>query len=341
VSNTTAPIVEVTNSALARIIAGAIRVKRNMAVCGAPGVGKSEGVQQASLAEGAVLIEVRAALMDAVDFLGAPKVVEQADGTFRTVFGRPWFFPEDDGRLYVIFLDEFNRANATVMNACFQLLDQGRVGPHVLPQNCVVIGAYNRETDGGGVTRMPAALSARFGHVQVVPSITEWSTWASANAIDPMVVGFLRFRPNLLHDFDPVARVSPNPRAWKFVSDWLAAGLNPEDLFAIIAGNVGQGAAIEFTAFRDLLKQLPNIDAILLNPGAAPVPTDVGQLYAVSAALAGRATDDNFDRVIQYMDRCPTEYGVFTVRDAVERNPGLASTGAFLDWAVSHQDVLS
>lgn len=343
--NSAANVIEVTPAALGRILSGMLVANRNTCVWGKPGIGKSEGIYQAAknaptpipTTDGWRVIEVRAALMDAVDFMGAPTIV---DG--RTVYGRPYFFPaEDDDTPTIIFLDELNRAQAAVMNAGFQMLDLRRVGQHRLNPNTRVIAACNGEQDGGGVTRMMAALKVRFTHLHVTPSLPEWSTWAAGNGIHPLVIGFLRFRPNLLHDFDPVAEASPNPRSWRFISDLVNAQVfTPEDELAVFAGTVGYAAALEFIAFKDLLKTLPSIDAILLNPSGANVPTDVGQLYAVSSALSSRADAGNIDRVITYLDRCPIEYAAFSVRDAVTRDPGLASTDAFIGWAVDHQDVV-
>lgn len=345
-SSAAAPI-EVTPNTLGRILAGLLVANRNTCVWGPPGVGKSEGVYQAAKTaptpipapDGWRVIEVRAALMDAVDFLGAPMVVNG-----RTVYGRPSFFPaEDDDTPTIIFLDELNRALAAVMNAGFQMLDLRRVGEHKLHPNTRVIAACNRETDGGGVTRMPAALKVRFTHVHVRTDLAEWSTWAAGNGIDPMVIGFLRFKPTLLHEFDATAEASPNPRSWRFISDMVKSNVfTPEDELSVFAGTVGYGPALEFIAFKDLLKSLPSIDAILLNPQGAPVPTDVGQLYAVSAALSGRANVQNMDRVITYLNRpeMPIEYAAYSVRDMVTRDPALASTDAFIGWAVDHQDVV-
>jgi hypothetical protein len=127
------------------------------------------------------------------------------------------------------------------------------------------------------------------------------------------------------------------------VSDILKAGtLTADDEMPAFTGTVGYARALEFIAFKDLLKSLPCIDAILLNPKGAKVPTDVGQLYAVSAALASRATDQNFDRVVSYLSRpeMPVEYAAYSIRDAVSAKPELGQHEAFITWAVDHQDVV-
>ena len=85
----------------------------------------------------------------------------------------------------------------------------------------------------------------------------------------------------------------------------------------------------------------PNIDAILMNPDKEPVPTDACAQYAVAGALAYAATANNFDCAYRYLKRMPTEFAVFSVRDAMLRTPDLKHTPAFTQWAIEHHSVLS
>jgi hypothetical protein len=63
-------------------------------------------------------------------------------------------------------------------------------------------------------------------------------------------------------------------------------------------------------------------------------------LYALSGAIAERATEGNFERVCTYAERMPPEFSVLTVSYAARKNPELANTGAFTKWSIAHQDVL-
>jgi hypothetical protein len=63
-------------------------------------------------------------------------------------------------------------------------------------------------------------------------------------------------------------------------------------------------------------------------------------LYALSGALAERATENNFDRVVTYTERMPPEFSVLAISYASRKNPDLTSTQAFTKWAMAHQDVL-
>jgi hypothetical protein len=61
----------------------------------------------------------------------------------------------------------------------------------------------------------------------------------------------------------------------EFVSrilDFLDLQVNPAVEHEVIAGAVGAGAATEFSAFLRMFRELPNIDATLLNPTQEPVP---------------------------------------------------------------------
>jgi hypothetical protein len=160
------------------------------------------------------------------------------------------------------------------------------------------------------------------------------------NGVKAEVTSFLRFRPNLLHDFDPQRDQNATPRSWvEGVSDVLGT-VPAEAEFECFRGAVGEGAAAEFVGFVRIWRKLPNPDAILLNPTTTNVPTDPATLYALAGAIANRATEGNFERVCTYAERMPPEFSVLTISYAARRNPDLANTQAFTKWSINHQNVL-
>jgi hypothetical protein len=70
------------------------------------------------------------------------------------------------------------------------------------------------------------------------------------------------------------------------------------------------------------------------------VPKDPATLYALTGAIAQRATESNFERVCTYAERMPPEFSVLMVSIAARRDPDLANTQAFTKWSIAHQDVL-
>jgi hypothetical protein len=189
---------------------------------------------------------------------------------------------------------------------------------------------------------MSSALSNRFVHLEMEANVDDWSAWAMGAGMDPVLIAFLRFRPNLLHLHSSAERAYPTPRSWEFVNGILAQGIGDRMVeLALVEGAVGRGAATEFIAFLDLYRKLPNIDAIILNPKAGDVPEDPATRYAVTFALASKASGQNWRNVLVYLDRLPEEYAVLGVKHATTRDPKLANTVEFTKWAVKHQDILS
>lgn len=321
-------------SDLARSIRELVEAKVPGMVWGRPGIGKSQVMQQVAAAMGMDFIDIRAVLLDPVDLRGIPHVV---DG--KTYWAQPAFLPQPGCRPTIVLIDEINRAPVLVQNGLFQLILDRKLGEYTAPDNVAFFAAGNFEGDGGGVQRMPSALKNRFIHVYTEPDLEDWCKWAVANGVDPLVIAFLRYRPALLSDFDPHATAFATPRSWEFVSKIIARGAPKQIERAMVAGAVGT-AATEFMAFVEIYRQAPNVDAILLDPDHAEVPSEVASLYAVSSALAHRSDKNNFGRVTKYLDRIPKEFNVFSVRDAVNRDTALTSTPEFTRWVVANGDVL-
>ena len=304
---------------------------------GGPGIGKSALVRQVASKLSVALQDVRALLLDPVDLRGLPFL--GSDG--RSKWALPEFLPQSGEG--ILFLDELNAAPAMVQASCYQLVLDRKLGEYRLPDGWAMVAAGNRESDRAVTTRMPTPLRNRFVHLEFEIDAQEWSEWAIQAGIRPEVIAFLRFRPELLSVFDRDANAFPSPRSWEFVSRILdsvsssGSGVEHE----LFAGSVGGGAATEFSAFLRMYRELPNIDAILLNPDEEPIPDNVAAQYAVAAALARCASDTNFDRISRYLRRLPVEFNVMCVRDAALRHPDIRHTPSYTHWAIENHHVLA
>jgi hypothetical protein len=204
----------------------------------------------------------------------------------------------------------------------------------------MVISTGNRQADRAGANRVLSHLRNRETVIELETHLDDWTSWAIQAGVKPEVISFIRFRPGLLHDFDPQRDQNATPRSWvEGVSDVLGT-VPAEAEFECFKGAVGEGAAAEFVGFVRIFRKLPNPDAILLNPTTADVPKDPATLYALTGAIAQRATESNFERVCTYAERMPPEFSVLMVSIAARRDPDLANTQAFTKWSIAHQDVL-
>lgn len=287
--------------------------------------------------------DTRAALLDAVDLRGLPTVV---DG--KASWAVPDFLPTDP-RGGIWLLDEINRGSEMTMNALFSgIIPPYQIGEWDKPEAWVAVACVNDQDVGA--RRMSSALLARFVHLDMGGDPNDaWLKDLTGIAVDrdwhPMVIAFLRSYTHLVHKYNAKERVSPNPRSWEFISSLMYQNPPTNVLKALAAGTIGEGAATEFVAFADLYTKLPNLDAVIASPTTADIPEKPSVLYAMSAALARRATDKNFDQIMVYLDRVAKEknrpeFCVCCVLDATRRNKDLQYLPCWTKWAQKYHEVL-
>lgn len=306
-------------------------------ILGAPGGGKSACARDVVRSMGFErVVEFTASLRDPVDVLGTPN--NHGDYT-------RWVAPEEFyslrqgvGRCALI-LEELSDAPVPMQNALCGVIYDRRAGQLQLSDQLFIIATGNRTEDKSGANRITSKLAGRTRRFDFTENVDDWTEWALDNEIDPVLIQFLRFRPNLLSDFDPNRFANPTPRTWERVS-LIPADLPDQLFFDNVAGEVGEGAAAEFTGFRRIYLNLPSTESVLLDPAGADVPTDPATKYALMGALAHKATKDNFDRLCAYLERVEPEFRVMTVRDSIKLQPAIKSTRAFVSWASANAEVL-
>lgn len=322
-------ITELRPAELAQALDTMITAKIPCFIWGPPGVGKSNIVAQVAKAQGRQVIDVRAVMMDPVDLKGLPHI----NGDGHAHWAIPDFLPRSGTG--VLFLDELNSAPQLVQAACYQLILDRKLGEYTLPDAWSIVAAGNNETDRGVTTRMPTPLANRFAHFQATTDIDDWSKWAVQNNVRPEVVAFCRFRPELLHSFNPQSgeKAFPTPRSWERVSEAMSANPPQSIEFQIYVGLIGQAAAVELIGFLKVFRNLPSIDAIMMNPTTVDVPEDPATLHALCSALARRADDSTIDRIGTYVDRMPDEFTVLAMADSARRAPEIQHSAAFVQFA--------
>jgi hypothetical protein len=328
-------------SQIAQAVRVGIRTNRAMFIWGPPGAGKSSVVNQVAADEGRKVIDVRLSQLESVDLRGIPQVDHTSN---RVNWVTPSFLPASDGSdgPTLLFLDEMNAGLPSTQAAAYQLVLDRRLGDYKVPDNCAIIAAGNRDGDRGVTYTMPAPLANRFIHLEYDVNLDDWCNWAINAGVRMEVVNFIRFRPGHLMKFDPDQRQFPTPRSWQFVSDTLSDTGNTDPLVerAIISGSVGEGVAAEFAGFLKIWRDLPNPDAVLMNPDAADVPKDPQVMYALVGALTERVNVSNFERFIKFINRCKPEFQVLAIRDAVARHKELVSTKHFNEWATKNASFI-
>lgn len=315
---------------------------------GPPGVGKSQIVAKIAQRHSVPLIDIRLSQMEPTDLRGIP---------FRKGELVEWSIPSmlpDAGRhgpAGILFLDEITSAPPTVSAAAYQLILDRRLGEYQVPDGWVIFAAGNRQGDRGVTYAMPAPLANRFTHYNVEVNLDDWVDWAHNEGIDPRVIAFLRFRPDLLFSFDPAHTpiAFPSPRSWEFAHRALQKFDRTDLLADALMACVGQSAGLELKTFVDNMAQMPDIDAIVAGD-EVDVPHGIDLQYGVAAALVRRALQaadsanaaEVYGNILKYAQRfAQREMGVMLVSD-LHRAIGrpLFTVPAFAEWANSITDLV-
>jgi MoxR-like ATPase len=244
-------------------------------IWGPPGVGKSSIVAQVAQEHQLTLTDLRLSQLAPTDLRGLPVPGEKVSRWLP-----PDFLPEE-GR-GILFLDEINMAPPVVQGIAQQLILDRRVGSYVLPEGWFVWAAGNRREDRASVFEMPAPLANRFVHLEVMPDLDSFRSYAISQQFSEHILAFLSFRSPLLHKLDPQRPAWPSPRSWEMAQRLFAAGLD-------ISPAVGEAAASEFQAFLSLYQQLPDLHDILRGGGDGLAFSEEPSVrYAITVGLATR-----------------------------------------------------
>ena len=333
-------------------------------IVGKPGQGKTTIIETVTDELGFDLIKTHPVTSDPTDYQGLPAVSgtgknKQADflpyGDLKRLI--------DSTNPTVHFADDLGPASKMVQAAYMQLVQGRAVGGHKIGDNVVFIGATNRKQDKAAVQSVIEPLKSKyFTVVELVSDLKDFSQWynqqtglaptydkdgningSEEKPLPHEVLSWVRYQPEVLDEWEATADMSlmPTPRGIEHVARMLLAEIPEKLQLRTFAGAIGKARATEFIQFLRIYQNLPDPDAVLMDPDAATIPKEPGYLYALCGALAARASQANIERLIQFANRLTEEFSVLLVRDAVQKDfDNLCTNLAFTKWVDKHQDVL-
>lgn len=178
------------------------------------------------------------------DYTGVPFL---KDG--KTMWGTPAFFAtEGEG---VLVIEELNQATEEVLKAFFPLLQDKRIGAHILSPKVFLVVTGNPPNSIHHVSDFPIALKDRLQRVGFVHSAKDWVRWAkTSGGVHPAVIGFIDDNPTMLHVIPDDGSQGPTPRAWTAVSRQvykMEQGFIKEYMLVeLVKNRVGDKAATKF-----------------------------------------------------------------------------------------------
>jgi len=272
---------------------------------GRPGIGKTEIVQRLARDTGARLVDLRLTTVEPQDLRGLPYYDHAAR---RTVWYRPEDLPEDEGPT-ILFLDELTAAAPMLQPAVYGLLQERRVGRHLLPPATFVVAAGNAVEDGAIAYEMGTALSDRLIHLALRAEAGDWlENYAIPESLHPAVITFIRTRPDLLETTEETLRrgmtIACTPRSWARVSAIMNAVGDRRLREVMIAGTVGEAPAAEFALIAAEVAATVQVEEMLRaapRDRAAMYPASMHGLTALVFGLVAAADRDTLPAVIEVM----------------------------------------
>lgn len=314
--------------------------EETICLLGGPGVGKTSIAHQAAaelgIPEDRILV-FRPSFRDPVDLMGIPSVVSG-----ETVFCPPAelaAFRQGTGRGMIIW-DELPQGIITMQNAIAGAMLDRVIGRLHIDRQVMQIATGNRTTDRAGANRIVTQLGNRMMFVDVEADAQDFCNWCMKNNIDPSIPAFIKLRPDMLDDFNPDRHTNPTPRSWEKVAKKIKA-LSSEHLQYAAIGLVGESAAVEYMAFRNLTFTIPGVEEIVAHPETTPVSEEPGVLWALSMNMSYYADEQNIAGIMRFAERMPLEFTTTTVKNILTRKPSLFITPAISQWTAANAGILN
>lgn len=276
-----------------------------------PGIGKSSICKEIADELGIEFKNVKLAEIESVDIRGLPSVNNE---THDMTWNPPDFWPKNPNSKGILLLDELTSCDSSTQVATYELILERRIGDsYQLPNGWYVVAAGNLTTDRAVARTMSSALSNRFLHVELQADAEAWCKWAQVNNINPSIIGFIRWRPEMLFrmEGENLERGWPSPRSWARVSRMIDIyGSGDESLLRkIVFGLIGNRAGIEFMEFYKINSNFNDVLKMMLNPDTIEIPEKLDRKWAMCSSVSyllwrGKDEADQKKRLDGFFEIC-------------------------------------
>ena len=295
---------------------------------GPPGIGKTDLCIQVALSTGAKFLVKLAATMDPTDLVGIPFPDKDGHTTKflppSDLFQLTEEYKEEAMKLapkdrpyvgpWVVCFDDITTANPQVFAALFRLFQHREVAGYKIRDEVRLIATGNRAEDNAAANDMPTALNNRFFHIDLAVNAEEWLNWAVQRNLPPTIVGYIKTRPDQLHQFkaDAQERAFATPRSIVMAAEMeMAVGAGSPQWHLAIAGCVGEGWSAGYRAFIKNTVNLVKPEDIMRDPVKCRVPdkSAIDVIHATVATLThyvkNHPQKDNCLKSFKYLERIP------------------------------------
>ena len=354
-----AGILEVDHETLAMLIDVSYDTKTPLCCIGTTGIGKSQLVREKAIQKAKqlnrefvdwnkaskekkleildtppkyfLLIDKRLSEFDPSDLRGIPNLENKNYSDWKAPL---WLYAIcRKGIAGFLFFDEMNLAPPSIQSAAYQLINDRELDEMPLSSEIGIITAGNRIEDKANVYDMAKPLQNRFIHCDLAPPhIDDWTLWAMKHNVDARIMAFLKFKPSYLFKFVPDSkdRAFGTPRSWgefcdRLIKDKPSSNENERRLIKkLVSTAVGNGTAIEFTAFLKLQDKI-NLNEIISKPELAKTIVEKDLLYSLLSLVAEwyrkNYKKPDLEKVLKIATNVDAEFGILMMKFVKECHP--------------------
>lgn len=360
--------IQVDSSELADILDLFIPYRQNLLVVGAPGVGKTNIVEQACFRCNTDLEIFHPVISDPTDLKGMPALVPAKEGASMDFLAK--FVPFDSlkrlldaDKPLVAFADDLGQAPPLVQAAWMQLTLARKLDDKQVSDYVIFLSASNRKEDKAGVQGILEPLKSRFvSIVELIVNSDKWLDWArnpkailmksnisvteemqeqffkDIKKIHPYIRAFIKWLPKHLWNFQPTSDMTntASPRTIEHASRILFMNPPGNVRMNLMAGAAGSAFATEFEGFLKVIRSLPKLSYIVQKPDKAPIPNDASAQYAIVEALLDNVNKKVVEPFFLYVTRLPKEFQSWFYHQVKDASPELIKNVAVVKWASKH-----
>lgn len=209
----------------------------------------------------------------------------------------------------MLLFDDIDKANDIIINALLNLFVHRRFKDFTLHAHSLLMCAGNRTTDDVAAHAMTESIKTRLTIIEVEAKFEDFVTYAkdvpdgAPTKIHPMLLGFLNYKPELLHKHEEGVYRFPTPRGYRETSIQMYEYPDDKHWKRLIERKLGTAAANDFWAWYEILRNV-DVEYILehgrlRNPPIASgsTPFEVAQKMADFAAVF--AVTDHLNKKIR------------------------------------------
>jgi hypothetical protein len=274
---------------------------------------------------------------DVVDIAGVPVPNETTKRTHFYASGD--MLPPDDGKPYLVVLDEFGDCAEPQQNLGCQMVLELRTHNYEFHPDTKFLLTSNRIHDKSGARRIVTKLLNRVARSTLIPHIDEVFNYGATKGWNPISLAFLKMHgaervnpsdtradaPTYFMSFDPKDATSAamqfaSPRSHEAASNYLnyidqyAPELAYGTQVAELAAIVGTPVAYKMAAFRKIAVTMPDPEKIL-NGIKVPSIKATEVLWSLTLTLASRVKKAQVKHMAAFLDaNVPDEFFILAAR---------------------------